>query len=410
MIRVLFTLLIFFPFSAINAFSEELLSISDLSYQGAARIDISTFGESRMAYTEGTFAVSPNLASIFVVGHTQHQAIAEFSLPQLSMAQEIPNLPMAKNKQPFYTVFDRVPTGNPDGINRITGLELVSGNLIANGVQYYDGDANNTDTTFVIEDPMDLKNSPITGFLKLAARAHATGWITPIPPRYQDSFKGDYIFGYASNYAINSRSSMGPSAFSVNISNVLNANSGSKILMETLLDYSIENPLAQDAYNHSGENDLWTEVSKAFIGFIVPGSDTYAVFGSTGGLTSGIGYKITQDNGFQCGGPCPYKASDIYNYYWFYKVNDLLSVSRGEKLPYELTPYDYGEFKLPFQNQDTIPKLIIGASFDEASNTLFFMLGGADKLQSQYEKAPLILSYRIDLTSRPLPPSSISIE
>lgn len=393
-----------------SVFSETLFSINDLVFQGATRISLGTYGDSRMAYTEGTFSVSEDGTSIFVVGHSQHQAIAEFSLPELAITELVTDLPMAKNKQPFVSVFDRVPTGNPDSINRITGLRHINDKLILNAVQYYDGDANNTDTTLIVEQPHQLESSPITGFLKLNARSHSSGWMTKLPTELQDVFQGNYIFGYASNYAINARNSMGPSAFGVKLDNVLNLASGEEIPTYPLIDYSITNPLAQDLYNESGNNDLWTEVSAAYVGFVVPGTDTYAVFGTSGGHNSGIGYKITQDNGYQCGGPCPYRASDVYNYYWFFKVSDMISVAEKKISAHEVRPYEYGEIKLPFQDQNEIPKLLIGANFNQNTNTLYFMLGNADTLQSQYESAPLLLSYTVDRGNRPAPPTSIKIE
>ncbi|SFD90574.1 hypothetical protein SAMN04487869_1015 [Marinobacter sp. DSM 26671] len=390
--------------------AETLFSIGDLVYEGAARIPVGTYGDSRMGYAEGTFHVTDDFSSAFMVGHSQHQAIAEFALPQFSTASSISELPMAQNKQPFQKFFDRVPSGNPDSINRITGMNLINDELVVNGVQYYDGDANNTDTTFVIENPNELATSPVTGFLKLSARSHASGWMSEIPAKFQDTFKGEYIFGYASNYAINARNSIGPSAFGVAAKTITNASSGDQVPTFPLIDYSIDNPLAQDPYNRERENDLWTEVSTAHVGFIVPGSDTYAVFGTSGGHNSGIGYKITQDNGQQCGGPCPYEASDVYNYFWFYDVNDMISVAQGNKAPHEVRPYEYGEIQLPFQEEGKTPNLVIGASFNHSKNRLFLMLGRADKLQSQYESAPLLLSYSIALGSRPNSPSGLKIQ
>ncbi|AFP31125.1 hypothetical protein [Marinobacter sp. BSs20148] len=390
--------------------AEILFSINDITYDGATRIPVGTYGVSRMGFTTGTFKISEDQSSAFMVGHAHHQAIAEFDLELFSKADTISDLPMAKNRQPFVSVFDRVPTKNPDALDKITGLELVNNKLVVNGIQGYDGEANNTDTTFIIEQPGQLATSPITGFLKLQASAHAAGWMTPIPAKFHDIFKGNYIFGYASNFAINGRNSMGPSAFGTNIDAVMSVSSGEEIPTHPLIDYSINNPLTQDLYNKNGENNLWTEVSKAYIGFIVPGSNTYAVFGTSGGHNSGIGYKITQDNGFLCGGPCPFKASDIYNYYWLYNVNDMADVALGKIPAYQAKPYEYGEMQLPFQNQSDIPKLIIGASYNPVNNKLFFLLNSADNLQSKYESAPLLLAYTIDIGSRPNSPSSITVE
>jgi hypothetical protein len=390
--------------------AETFFSINDLSYEGATRFPVGTYGDSRMGFAQGTFEVSEDQSSIFVVGHGQHQAIAEFSLPAFSNASTIPQLAMAENKQPFRRFLDRVPSGNPDAINTITSLRLINDKILVNALQAYDGDANNTDTTFLIEDPGHLDSSPVTGFIKLQARAHATGWITPIPANLQSAFKGDYLFGHASNFSINGRSSMGPSAFGVSINSVVNAEQGVMVPTYPLLDYSIDNPLAMDLYNKTGENNLWTEVSEAYVGFIVPGTDTYAVFGASGGHEFGLDYKITQDTGKLCGGPCPYIASDVYNYYWFFDVKDMLKVANGQLLAHEVRPYEYGEFQVPFENINNTHNKIIGANFNEVTGTLFFMLGGADKLQNEYESLPLLMAYSVKIANRPEPPTSFRIE
>lgn len=390
--------------------AEQFFSINDMAYEGAIRIPVGTYGDSRMGFAQGTLEISADQLSAFMVGHAQHQAIAEFHLSPFSKADSLSSLPMATNKQPFSNFLDRVPTETPRRIDRITGLKLVNNKLIVNGTQYYDGEGSNTDTTFIIDQPEQLATSSVSGFLKLQGSSHVSGWITPIPSTYQDIFNGNYIFGYASNYAINSRNSIGPSAFGINVETLLSTTSSEKIPTQPLIDYSIHNPLALDPYNKNGDNNLWTEVSSAHVGFIVPGSETYAVFGNSGGHESGIGYKITQDNGRLCGGPCPLEASDIYNHYWLYDVNDMIKVAQGKMEGHQVRPYEYGKMRLPFEDQGDIPRLIIGASYNEISNKLYFMLGEADNLQNPYERAPLLLAYSIEMGSRPSSPSSIRIE
>ncbi|QSP93527.1 hypothetical protein LPB19_09855 [Marinobacter salinisoli] len=397
--------------------AQTMFSTNDMVYKGAIRVPIGTYGDSRMGYAQGPFEVMDDESSSFMVGHTKDQAVAEFSLPPFSLAKEISELPMAQNKQPFVTVFDRIPDGNPQGINRITGLLFIEERLIVNGIEYYDAAADNTDTTFFIQDASQLGSSSVSGFRKLEARVHVSGWMTEVPQELYGLFEKEYIFGYANNTPINSRHSIGPSAFGVGLASIINSNPGDEIPTTSLIDYSLANPLAEDSNNETGENNLWTEESRAFLGFIVPGTETYAVFGTSGGHNSGVGYKITQDDGTVCPGFCPYKASDIYNYYWLYDINDMISVFQGKMLPHDVRPYEYGELLLPFQDQGGKPKLIIGADFNPATSTVFFMLGKADTLQSNYEAAPLLIAYRISLRgegagseSPPGAPSSVDVQ
>ncbi|WP_199457433.1 MULTISPECIES: hypothetical protein [unclassified Marinobacter] len=409
---LIFAQAIVFSTFSISAEAQNFFTVSSLKYEGAARLPIATYGESRISYTEGTFTITPDGSTMFVVGHAQDQAIAEFETPKLSLNEDISGLPMARNVQPFSSFLNRIPTGNPEGISRITGMQLVDEKLIVNGVEFYDGEANNTDTTFIIQNPQSLEESQVSGFFKLDGDSHAAGWITEIPNNWQSALGGNFIFGFASNYPINARNSMGPSAFAVEIQNVLNASAGDRISSRPLLDYPVDNPLVFDHYNEKGGNDLWTEVSKANIGFIVPGTNTYAVFGSSGGHDSGVGYKITQETGYECGGACPYDSRDVYNYYWLYNLEDLSQVVSGSLAPHSIKPYDYGKFTIPFENIGYKTNLIVGANFNRSEGKLYFLLGDADTLQSRYETAPLLVAFSIqgDQISQPKPPSSISIQ
>lgn len=393
--------------------ASNLFSLQDLNYKGAMRIPVGVYGESRMGFANGTFTVDPSNNSFFIVGHQHQQAIAEFKIAGFGISESVIDLPMAPPPiQEFSIVLDRPPTGNYQELNRITGLELIGGSLVVNAAASYDGNADNTHTTMIIEDPSNLKDSAIKGYAELDSKVHSAGWMTSIPRHLQDDFNANYLFGFASNLSINARSSIGPTAFAVRSDDVLSAGSGETIPTVPLMDFSINNRLHDDLTNTSGTNDLWTEVSNAYIGFIVPGTDTYAVFGTSGGHESGIGYKIKQDTGTLCAGYCPHIASDVYNYYWLWNIQDFLKVKNGELKPYEVKPYEYGSFVVPHQggSDNSVPKLINAVSFDSENNRLYFILGAADGFQSKYENAPLMLSYEVNVGQRPNSPTNLVIE
>ena len=115
----------------------------------------------------------------------------------------------------------------------------------------------------------------------------------------------------------------------------------------------------------------------------MPGTRTYATFGSLAGRDSGLGYKITQDNGNLCGGYCPREADDEHTYYWFFDVNDLVRVKTGELAASAVRPYEYGVFPAPFQ-----PAVgangITGGSYNEASGLLYLTLDQANTDQGTY--------------------------
>ncbi len=393
-------------FAIIGSFSAAdvpLYNIKSLIFEGAQRMPINTYGGSRLAFLNGTLAIDNGGESIFIVGHEQHQFIAEFALKSPSLEDELSKLPILDAPvQMFASVLDRGGAVTPgDKLDKITGLKVLGESLIVNLSEYYDGDANAQDTTLVFKNKNDLANSTVTGYLKADGGYHVSGWITDVPLNLKEEFGADLIFGNASNYAINSRSSIGPSLFLVNSADVMKAADGNVIPTKAVMDFSIENEIEPDAYNKNGGNHLWTEVSKANIGFIIPGTNTYAVIGSSGGHESGIGYKITQDNGHLCGGPCPYSAKDTYNYYWLFDVRDFNYSLENQIHPYDLKPYDYGVLNLPFEDYDGdgIKSLVAGVTFDRIGSKLHIVLSNADREQSIYEPAPILLTFRIDVNS-----------
>jgi hypothetical protein len=406
---------------AVNPKPLALVSKEDFSYKGAFLMDKKgTYGDSNNKYAAAIFELSEDQSTFYFAGRKKDGAIAEFKLPKLVTSNNIKDLNVASEvKQNYSSVFNygrnknsvcsekkgtvnRVPTGNPQCIDRITGLMLHNGMLVANGVKYYDADKPNTHTTILIADPSNLDTSVIYGFFSLEGAAHAAGWISNVPPEWRQTLGGDILTGFASNLPIISRNSVGPSAFIVD-SNAINPSAapGSLIPTTALMDFSLANPLHPDTCNNNeaalctgettgelppevGTNKLWTKKSWAVYGFIVPGTRTYAVFGSSGGHFSGIGYKIVESNGYLCPGTCPVEYDDYYNYYWFFDVNDLVAVKNGEKLPHEVRPYDYGIFPAPFQTQkeitsreDTPIRPIRGGKYDSASKTLYLVLGGS---------------------------------
>jgi hypothetical protein len=134
---------------------------------------------------------------------------------------------------------------------------------------------------------------------------------------------------------------------------------------------------------------------------MIPGTSTYAVFGSSGMHNSGGGYKIRQKNGRLCGGPCAYDPADSDNYYWFFDINDLYQVKIGNKKPYEVKPYEYGLFKTPFDTMyDERRKVNYGArigggTYNRKDGLIYFALPSADRGQSYYEPPSIIIAFKV---------------
>jgi len=374
--------------------------IENFKYIGAFRLPSQEYGVSSTNFSAGKIAINKKRNSIFIIGHVHKMAIAEFTIPKLTNSYNLRVLQVAKKPiQSFSTVLNRAESSNPQKISGITGLIVINDSLFINAVEYYDAQADNTHTSLIVSNPAVLNSSDIKGFFSLEGAAHAAGWISKIPLLWQQQLGGTHLTGFASNVPINSRLSIGPTAFAFTPKNIYNDRS-IKIPTIPLMDFSLDHPLNKDLYNINGGNYLWNELSQAAYGFIIPNTSTYAVFGSTGGLHSKIGYKINQKNGTLCSGPCAYDNTDYYNYYWLFDVNDFLAVKNKEMKPYEVKPYKYGIFNAPFQfnyyEQKNKFRGISGATFDSKKNIIYFSLSQAGQV-TKYATPPIIIGYSINV-------------
>lgn len=427
MIRKSLILLIWIS-SSVTAYSQvnplPLFSMEKLQYEGAFIIPSGIIGESESDYGSGTIEYNPSNHSLFLSGKQQDGAIAEFAIPPLVSDLDLNLLNTATTLQNFKRVFILSPDGNPQNIELISGMKLYNNSLIVNGVEYYDAPADNTHTTLTISDASNISNSSFQGLYSLSGAAHVAGWISAIPSEWQSSFGASYLSGNSSRYPIVSRLCVGASAFGIDLNQISGSAQG-VVSTDVWMDFDLYQPLYAD-YNYLqnprynilsadpapavgghtaadinaivGDNNIWTAVSSAAYGFIVPQSRTYLTIGHSGGHNSGIGYKPLQTDGNLCGGPCPYDADDKYNYYWLYDLNDLLAVKNGTINPYDVRPYEHGEFDAPFQtdfySNSSEFHPIVGGTFDATSDLLYLTLydGGA---MGAWTKNPVILSYKL---------------
>lgn len=379
-----------------------LLHLANIKYEGAFRLPASTYGSSSLNYSEGPLEYNNLNHSIFIVGHAHHQNIAEFRIPEIINSKVLSNLKMASIPlQEFTPILDRASGGNPQSLDRIGGMEFITSGdesqLIINAYEYYDAPGDNSQTTLIARNSKNLATSGMDGYHTFQGGAgHTSGWISPIPQEWQTSLGGTYLTGQSSGIPIISRTSVGPSAFSFSMAD-LSATSGvpNPIPTSKLLDFSLSNPLHSDLSNTTGTNDIWTHISRAIYGFVVPGTRTYLTIGQSGGHNSGVCYKCTQNNGNLCGGYCANDASDYYHFYWLFDVNDLIAVKKGRKNSYDVRPYDYGEFPTPFDTN-----YFGGGTFDPGSNILYLTVQKADRLQGTYSNPPVVVTFSFDNTEK----------
>ncbi len=372
----------------------ELISIADLSYVGAFALPTAEDGVSTLDYSAGVIEVNGD--SLLIVGHDQHDAIAEFSIPDLVASTEISALNIADApRQSFVKILDRAASGNPESLDEIVGLEVVGNALVINAIEYYDAPADNQLSTLVVDNASDLKNSAVGEFRSMVGLTRAAGWLSAIPEGWRPLIGGSHISGFSSGAPIIGRLSVGPSAFAVDLEAVVATASTAAIPSKELLGFSLDQPLNNDLLNESGQNNLWTHLSQARFGFIVPGTRTYMTLGQSGGHQSGVGYKVSQSDGNVCGGHCSFGAQDSYNYYWLWDLDDLLSAAAGAITPDSIKPYEFGQLDLPFQTGTSL-KPVGGASYDSVKNLLYISLVRANNELGEYNNPPIIVAYRIN--------------
>ncbi len=375
-----------------------LLRLADLAYAGAFRLPSKRYGRSSLNYAQGPIALGPRGKSLFIVGHAHHQAVAQFAIPRLVASKELDELEMAGEPiQPFAPVLGRAAGGNPQGNNRIGGMLCVAGpdgpELLINAYEYYDAPGDNTLSLLVVRDANDLAGSTVDGYFAVrGGPGHTAGWMSPVPAPWRAVLGGAYLMGHSGGIPIISRSSVGPSAFLFDPRDVVGRSAPpGPVATRRLLDFSLKHPLHKDLLNRSGKNDLWTHLSRAVYGIIVPGTRTYATFGSSGGNASGVGYKIVQDTGRKTGGYSSYAAADNYHYYWLWDASDLAAVRAGRLAAHEVRPYEHGRFHTPFEGPS---HELGGGAFDPAGGLIYLTALGADDGQGRYQNPPVVMAYR----------------
>jgi len=387
-----------FSFSAFGQLSSELadlhlLSIDEVQFEGAFRISASDNGNSDMNYSQGPFFYRADKNSILIVGHNYQQAIAEYSVPALVKSETLSNLNMAQNPvQAFSSVLSKGGLTDQQEIETIGGMAIIDAGqgpeLVINAYEYYDAAATNTNTSLVIKDPDNISGSSAVGYFGFSGRAHAARWLSPIPNEWQNELGGSWITGSSSGDPIIGRWPVGPTALVFNPADVLGKNTySSSVPTNAILDYSLNNRMG-DVSNLSSSGTMWTHLSRAVYGFIIPGTRTYFTIGTSGGHSSGICYKCRG-----CGGYCSNSSGDNDQYYWLFDMEDLVKAKDGSIAAHDIVPYDYGVFPGAFSNNSKIG----GGSYDPESGILYLTLPGADRDQGTYSNPPIIVAYKFDV-------------
>jgi hypothetical protein len=362
----------------------------EIEYQGAFRVRAK--GESTSDYAVGTLGFNPDNKSIYMAGHDYHGAIAEFEIPaELSFETQASNIPEAPVLQQYVKILNKKETGNTT--NKINGILYHNQNLLVSSEIWYDGNADNRDNLQVFTNAQDIRSSSFKGMLQIDGGAKAAGYMFKVPEELTEKLGSEYLIGWASNYSITSRYSQGPSLFRFEPNQAIDAVLSVDKTVDT--DPLMVFPLSEGKQLVEGGDKytmdispVWGPVAKVKYGFIIPETTYFLAIGWHAGVHSGIGYKITQDNGKICGGPCSYHSDDVYNYFWIFDVNDMLESEH----PWLVSPISYGKWSHPYDEKGN--NQVIGGTFDDKNDILYLALNGAGQI-GNYDRPPLIISYKV---------------
>jgi hypothetical protein len=327
-----------------------------------------------------------------MAGHSQHNAIAEFEIPaELSFETQLSDIPVAAVLQPYVKILNKKEIGNTT--DKINGILYLNQNLLVSSEIWYNGSADNPDNLQVFSNALDIRSSGYKGMLQIDGGAKAAGYISKIPAELIDKVGAEYLIGWASNYSITSRYSQGPSLYRFEpnqaIDTVLTVDR--TIDTDPLMVFPLfeGQQLVEGGNQYTSEiSPIWGPVSTAKYGLIIPGTTYFLAIGQHSGIHSGVGYKITQDNGRLCGGPCPYDSEDVYNYFWIFDVNDMLKAEQ----PWLVRPITSGKWGHPFDKGGAHG--VIGGTYDDEKNILYLALSSAGQT-GNYDRPPLIVSYKV---------------
>lgn len=356
-------------------------------------------------YNPSCICISPTAGRAIVSARNEDGSnsprVAEITIPTLYTGSTRASIPSATVNTALFDAVAGAPSNNDlwAGGPRISGLCVHNGRVVGNVYGNYDATFVVTQSTFVLNSATSPGTTSERGFFigvneaDTVRAARLAGWISPIPSAYQASFEGTHVFGHSSGNlrSINGRHSVGPSCYVIDLDAAASITgssppaNGSNVTFQELLNYPLGETTSLEPESHLNNWDgsavytttpKWTTLSEAYYGFIVPGTDTYMIIGYSGGHNSGIYYSGTY---------IPYVATDVYNYYWLFKVSDLLAVKSGSLTnTYDPDPYEHGVLPLHFDGtlNGILGRTVRGGTYDPTTKKLYITTSRNDAEQA----------------------------
>lgn len=341
-------------------------------------------------------------------GSNRYAGVAELNIPSsLSKSDNLDDLPIATVSQNFYWPYPDLwedssfTSGAFNGL-LIGGMCVVNDRLVGTLYGMYVGDTSMA--PIWVLDNTELNGQGIRGMWDSPDidGSHYAGWISPVPQEYQQALRGSHLFGMSQGNArsLNFRGSNGPSLFTYNFDTAdsITSNSppanGSKLDLNRFMDFGIYE-LSPD---QNAPGSIWTNISEAYYGFIVPGTRTYAVFGYSGGHSSGVSYGDASWLGVKS-----YYANDRSDYdshYWLFDLDEILAASS----PGAPKPYEHGAIDNQFNTNGQpfsapYAGFIRGGSYDTENRILYLVAHDAEPRSHRNSESDLSIIIAYDLSA-----------
>lgn len=349
-----------------------LLQQASLVYAGAFRVPAKASPpyDNGLEYAWKGLTFNPLRNSLYIVGHDNRQEVAEISIPQLRTGP-VEGLAVATILQPPADSTDgrRSQISNIPGDNvKVGGLLVHGGQLVTSCYVYYDGNGTAARASHFTGGLTLSVQTDVRGPFKLsgAGPGFVGGYMATVPQAWQQALGGPALTGQGC-IGIITRTSYGPSAFSFDPATLANGSVVHPLVYyddahQTLGGYAQNNPLFGGATDLGGI--AFPEKARSLLFFGRQGAGSYCYGEGVAGVAGPGQCHDPSDSGK---GPHSYP----YRYQvWAYDALQLARVRAGTLKPWEVVPYAYWPLPLPYQNNNTLVR-IIGVAYDPATTRIY---------------------------------------
>jgi len=359
-----------------------LVQKTSFRYEGAFRLPQGRVGTSSFDYA-GPIAYNRTNDSLFIVGHTHQQQVAEISIPELVTTTRWQGQNLATVLQTFVDLSEgKAKLVNPADANAIYvgGLLPFNDKLVFSAYSYYDGNGAQKKSHFTSSTRL-TERADVQGPFQLSSpkAGYVSGYMGVVPPGWRQALGGAALTGQCC-IPIISRTSSGPAVFAFNPADLTGT---ATVPTSPLAYFPEEAPLVP-----WGSTSPLFNGSSLITGVVFPeGTRSVLFFGrqGTGRFCYGDGAKCG-DPEFQDSGTHAFPY--VYQV-WAYDALELAEVNAGRKQPWLVRPYAYWQMTFPQKSWATS---INGATYDPATGRLFVSQAFAEGPR------PLIHVYTLDLT------------